>query len=134
MDNVFERLQDSLSNVLSYLEIALTTIRFVDIIDILIVAYVIYKVLTFVRRTSSGRVIRGIIFLVVVLYLSSFLHLNVISFLLGQTMELGILVVIVLITVVENIRRKKMRTTYVAETYLFNDSTGITKLKPDEKP
>ena len=45
-----------LSTALSYIQ----TIGFWDAIDILIVAYLIYQAINFVRRTNSKNVARGI--------------------------------------------------------------------------
>ena len=67
-----------------------------DIIDIAIVAFLIYRLLSVVRKTSSGNVIKGIIFVIAVMWLSTLLHLNVITYLLGQTMKLGVLVLVIL--------------------------------------
>lgn len=67
-----------------------------DILDILIVAYLFYKIITVVRKTSSGGVIKGIILIIAVMWLSSLLNLNVITYLLIQTMKLGVLVLIIL--------------------------------------
>ncbi|WP_242941102.1 diadenylate cyclase CdaA [Sporobacter termitidis] len=72
------------------------TVSIWDILDILIVAYLIYRIITVVRKTSSASVIKGIILLLAVMWLSSLLNLNVINYLLGQTMKLGVLVLIVL--------------------------------------
>ena len=67
-----------------------------DIIDIAIMSFIIYKLLSFVRRTSSAGVIKGIILLLAVMWLSSVLHLHVLNYLLGKTMELGVVVLIVI--------------------------------------
>jgi diadenylate cyclase len=72
------------------------TISLWDILDILIIAFLIYRIITVVRKTRSGSVIKGIILLLAVMWLSSLLNLNVINYLLGQTMKLGILVLIIL--------------------------------------
>jgi diadenylate cyclase len=72
------------------------TASLLDILDILIVAYLFYRIITVVRKTSSGGVIKGIILIIAVMWLSSLLNLNVITYLLGQTMKLGILVLIIL--------------------------------------
>ena len=91
---------DKISGVLvfiwNYIVTVAMTVTIWDIVDILIVAYLIYRLLTLVRRTSSGRVIRGIILLVVVIWLSSLLKLNMLNFVLGQAMEMGVLVLIIL--------------------------------------
>jgi diadenylate cyclase len=67
-----------------------------DILDIAIVAYIIYRLLTVVRKTSSGSVIKGIILILAVMWISYLLNLDVINFLLGQTLKLGVLVLIIL--------------------------------------
>lgn len=67
-----------------------------DIIDIAIMSFIIYKLLSFVRRTSSAGVVKGIILLLAIMWLSSALHLHVLNYLLGKTMELGVVVLIVI--------------------------------------
>lgn len=67
-----------------------------DLLDVAIIAFIIYKILTFVRKTSSANVIKGIFILIAILWLSSLLHLSVVNYLLEKTFELGILALIVL--------------------------------------
>jgi diadenylate cyclase len=67
-----------------------------DILDIAIVAYLIYRIITVVRKTSSGGVIKGIVLILAVMWLSRLLNLNVINYLFGQAMKLGVLVLIIL--------------------------------------
>ncbi|MDR2356969.1 MAG: diadenylate cyclase CdaA [Oscillospiraceae bacterium] len=67
-----------------------------DILDIAVVAYMIYRILRVVRRTSAGSVINGIMLLLAVAGLSSFLKLNVISYLIEQAMRMGIIILIIL--------------------------------------
>ncbi len=79
----------------SFLDIV-RTIRVNDIIDMAIMAFVFYKVLYFLARTGSGRVLRGILLLVVVLLLSRALDLYVVNYLFGKTFELGVLALLVI--------------------------------------
>jgi len=67
-----------------------------DIVDILIIAYLIYRVLTVMRRTSAGSVIKGIILIFVIAWLSNLFNLTVIPYLLQQTLQMGIIVLIIL--------------------------------------
>ena len=67
-----------------------------DVIDVIIVAAVIYVVLRFIRRTNSQKVANGILLLLVALWLANTLNLMVTSFLLRQVFNIGILAVIVL--------------------------------------
>ncbi len=71
-------------------------IKIWDILDIAIIAYLIYKVINFLKATSSANVLKGIVLLLAVMWISSFLRLNVVSYLLGQTFEMGIFAVIVI--------------------------------------
>lgn len=72
------------------------SMTFFDVIDVLIVAAVIYALFRFVRRTKSQKVANGILLLLVALWLANTMNLMVTSFLLQQVFNIGILAVIVL--------------------------------------
>ena len=91
-----EIVREILSNTWLLLQSLRQTIRIWDIVDILIIAYLIYRILTFMRKTNASSVIKGIIFLLVIAGLSNLLNMNVISYLLDQTLQMGVLVLIVL--------------------------------------
>ena len=63
--------------LLQQLKGMVTPIGIFDIIDILIMAFIIYKLIMLIRRTSSGAVAKGILVLIVALWASSLLQLNV---------------------------------------------------------
>ncbi len=67
-----------------------------DILDILIVAFIIYRVIGFVRRTNSYNLAKGIIVLLVALVLSYLFDLRMIYFLLSHALEIGLLALVVL--------------------------------------
>ncbi len=67
-----------------------------DIIDILIVAYLVYRLTRFIRRTNSSRVAAGLVTLFAVLWISDVWHLDVVNFLLRSTLELGLIAVVIL--------------------------------------
>ena len=56
-------LSNSLSGAINYL----LTIRISDFIDIIIVAYLIYKAIWFLRKTNSFNLAQGLLILLVVL-------------------------------------------------------------------
>jgi len=72
------------------------TVSIWDVLDVAIIAYLLYKLITAVSLTNSANVIKGIILVIVVMWLSSLLHLTVVNYLLKQTFQLGILALIVL--------------------------------------
>ena len=72
------------------------TIRISDIIDIALMSFVIYKLMWMVRKTSSGRVLKGVLVLLFAMWLCSALNLYATSFLLNKAVEWGIVVLVVL--------------------------------------
>jgi diadenylate cyclase len=67
-----------------------------DVLDILIVAFLVYKLTELVRKTSTSRVARGLIVLLLFTWLSGELSLNVIHFILLRTVEMGLLALVIL--------------------------------------
>lgn len=67
-----------------------------DIIDILIVSYVIYKLLTIVRGTRAMQLLKGIMVIVVAWLVSSFLDLKTLQWLMSQAFTYGVLAVIII--------------------------------------
>jgi diadenylate cyclase len=66
-----------------------------DVLDIIIVAFLIYKLITFFARTGSGRVVRGVVLLLLLMWVGSLLKLTVVNYLMGQAFQMGLLVVII---------------------------------------
>ena len=72
------------------------TIELADIIDIAVTAFLIYKAMTFILRTSSARGFKGVLLIVIALWVSTLFKLNVINYLLSKTVQLGLFAIIVL--------------------------------------
>ena len=66
------------------------------LIDIAIVAYVIYRILLFIRRSRSGQVAKAIVILLLALVVSSVARLRVISFILNRAVELGLIALVII--------------------------------------
>ena len=73
-----------------------TTVRIWDIVDILIMTIIIYRVLSFMQKTSASSVIKGLLFILAVAWLSNFFNMNILSYLLRQVLQMGIIVIVVL--------------------------------------
>ena len=74
----------------------LSTIRLSDLLDILIVAYLIYKIVGYFRETRAFQLLKGIVILLVFMQLSELMQLNTISFILRNTMQVGVIALIVI--------------------------------------
>ena len=67
-----------------------------DVVDIAIMAFLIYKVIKLMRRTNSGAVAKGVLLLLFALGVSTFFHLNTVSYLLQQLMVWGVVALVVI--------------------------------------
>ena len=74
----------------------LTTMGIADIIDILVVAYLIYKAIWFVRRTNSYNLAKGIIVFLIAMLVADVFGLKMISFALRRAAELGLIALVIL--------------------------------------
>lgn len=74
----------------------LKEIRIKDIIDILIVSYVIYQLILLVRGTRAIQLLKGIIVVVLTWALSVWFKLNTLQWLMNQAFTFGVLAVIII--------------------------------------
>ncbi|RYL88093.1 diadenylate cyclase CdaA [Sporolactobacillus sp. THM19-2] len=74
-------------NILNYLT---------DIIDILIVSYLIYKVIMIIRGTKAVQLAKGILLIVGVWFLSSLFHLRTLEWILNNAITYGLFAIIVI--------------------------------------
>ena len=74
----------------------LIRIQLADVLDITILSFIIYKLLWMLRKSSSGRVMWGILILILAMYLTSKFSLIATSFLLDRVVEWGVLVLVIL--------------------------------------
>lgn len=74
----------------------LMTIGVSDFIDIVIVSYLLYKSIWFVRRTNSYNLAKGIVFILAAFLLSELFHLTMINFILRKAFELGLIALLIL--------------------------------------
>jgi diadenylate cyclase len=71
------------------------TISPFDVIDILLVAFLIYKGVQLIRETRAEQLIKGILLFVVVYYLSMVLGLKAMSFILVEIFQFGVIALII---------------------------------------
>ena len=78
------------------LTMLVSTIRFSDIVDILIVAYLIYNVIMLIRKTNSYRLAQGVLLILIALWLSGVLKLTMFNRILQKTVELGLIALVII--------------------------------------
>ncbi len=72
-----------------------SNVRIMDVIDILIVAFVFYKILMLIKETRAEQLIKGLIILLVMLKLSEWAKLYVVHYILMNTMTLGVVALLI---------------------------------------
>ncbi|MBQ4527745.1 MAG: diadenylate cyclase CdaA [Clostridia bacterium] len=73
----------------------LKILRLGDFIDIAIVAFVIYKGIKLIRETRASQLIKGIMVLVAFMYISGVLQLNTVNFILENTLQIGLIAILI---------------------------------------
>ncbi|MPW26211.1 TIGR00159 family protein [Alkalibaculum sp. M08DMB] len=73
----------------------LILIRPASIIDILIVAFVVYKMIGWIRYTQAEQVAKGIVFLLLATQISDWFGLHAVNFLLRNIMTVGLIALII---------------------------------------
>ena len=70
--------------------------RWSDYLDIIIVAYLLYKVLPLIRTTGTARVAKAVFAIVVIAALTDLLNLYTLNFILNQFLQIGLIALVVL--------------------------------------
>ena len=86
---------DSIISVLENIWRYLTLIRITDVLDISIMSFAIYKLLSLVRSTRAENILKGIVIFILALWLSSLLNLRGINYILSYVVEWGVLALFV---------------------------------------
>lgn len=90
--NVFTTLWD---NIKQYVIYPVSDIRFVDVLDILILALLLYAIYRFIKNRRAGRLISGLVLIIVFLILSTVFQMHAIKFVLQNFYQVGILAIII---------------------------------------
>jgi len=101
-----------------------------DIVDIAIVAFVIYKGVSLIRETRAEQLIKGIVILLVVTQLSEWLQLNAINFILRNTMQVGVTALLVVFQpelrrALEHMGRSKFGNLFSFDENIESDITSV---------
>ena len=82
---------DSIISVLQNGWRYLTLVRITDVLDVAIMSFAIYKLLSLVRSTRAENILKGIVIFILALWLSSLLNLRGINYIMSYVVEWGVL-------------------------------------------
>ena len=91
-----------------------------DFVDILVVAFLIYKMLPLLRTPSIMRIVRTVVALVLVTWATDFMKLHTINWILNQVLAIGLLAFVILFQ--PELRRMLDHLASVKLTNLFGNS------------
>ena len=66
-----------------------------DILDVAIVAFIIYKLLNLSRSRTVTQVVKAVVVLLVISYISDALGLNTLNYIISKTIEVGLIALVV---------------------------------------
>jgi len=114
-------MKDNLLNMLNSAGELVKMIGINDVVDMIIIAFVAYHVLLFIRRSRSGQVAKAIVLLVAVFGVAYFAKLKVVSFLLSNAVEMGLISLVIIFQpeirrVLEQMGSGRLRELFVSQT------------------
>ena len=103
----------------------LLTIQITDILDIAIMAFILYKIFTLVQNTKAASLVKGLLIFLAALVASSALHLNGINYIMSRMVNLGLLALIILFQ--PEIRRilEQVGSRRLTAFFIHEESAGI---------
>lgn len=106
----------------------LSKMQWSDYLDIILVTFVIYKLLPMVRSTGATRILRVVIFVMVLTWLTDLLKLHTMNFLLSQVWSVGLIAIVILFQ--PELRRMLDRLTNMKLGQIFNYSKNEQEMVP----
>lgn len=124
-------MQDLMNSIRDFFSL-LPTLRVVDILDILLVAFVIYKVIMLIHSTSAARIARTLIAFLVFMWLTGILKMRTVNWILGQILELGFIALVIIFQpelrrAMERLSGKTMRSFWDVRTPSTEMERAITQ-------
>ncbi len=134
MSGVFNAVYGSFYALWNQITYAISNIRFFDIIDILVVAYLLYKAFVFLRETRSGQLVKGLVVLIFVYALAKWWQLAVLEWILSVVFNSAIIILAIVFQpelrrILERVGRAKFnvgKTTTAGDNDIFEaiDNVG----------
>lgn len=88
MDAIFDFLKDFTA--------MLPTIKIMDIIDILVVAFIIYGIITMIQTTGAARIAKSIVIILALTVLTKLLNMYLMNYLLDNILEIGLIALVIM--------------------------------------
>ncbi len=84
-----------MNNIIRLIAENIKMLRIRDLLDIAIVAFAIYKCIKLIKETRAAQLIKGVLVLVIITQLAGWIQLNATSYILANTMQVGVFALVV---------------------------------------
>ncbi len=110
----------------------ITRMKWSDFLDILLVAFLIYKLLPLLRSTGTARIARVVVAVLLLALISSWLNLHTTNFLMSQLLTVGLVAIVVLFQpelrrMLDHLGNVKLQTIFGAEKDAGDISPAIAQ-------
>lgn len=85
-----------MESIINYITRFLQVLKLSDLVDVIILAIIIYQLTKILRETRAIQLLKGIALLFLVLLVSDWLNLNALNYVLGNTMQAGLFAIVVI--------------------------------------
>lgn len=113
-----------MTSALIYLKSFFQVLKFTDLVDILLIAFIVYQLLKLIKETRAMQLVKGILILFLALEISSWFHLNTLNYLLRSAMQVGMFAIVVIFQPELRSLLEKMGRTKVGK--IINIATGTS--------
>ncbi len=88
--------QVSVSDFLSSILSVIKTAEWVDIIDILLLSYIVYTLIKMVKETRAGQLMKGLIVFLAAYIIASWMDMKVLTYIMTETLDIGLLALVIM--------------------------------------
>lgn len=85
-----------MTSALTYFKGFFMVLKITDLIDILLIAFIVYQLLKLIKETRALQLVKGILILFFALEISSWFHLTTLNYLLRSAMQVGMFAIVVI--------------------------------------
>lgn len=86
----------AVKNILNMVWNVIQSITFMDIIDILLMSYLVYLLIKLIRETRAGQLVKGILFIVIAYVISNLIGLKAMSYIIKSALDIGLLAILIM--------------------------------------
>ncbi|MDR1245455.1 MAG: diadenylate cyclase CdaA [Clostridiales Family XIII bacterium] len=82
-------------SISTFFQNIISSIGVMDVVDVVIVTFVVYKILGFIRETRAEQLVKGLLILFIAFFLSGLLDLYTLNWILRGAMQFGVIALVI---------------------------------------